>query len=390
MRIPEVWLKEIAAGTPFGERAKRAIEEMKQKTANGSARGIYLAGGSSRRSKASGGCCSGKSTVKRAGSRRSWLSKQVDRLTNLKNAAIDFWQDGMAIASEEQRHVRLAICKECPIFNEGYCDQDRGGCGCNLSLKTKARAAYCPTRKWHAYADSYNPLVNPTRNLLFHIYPKLGAEWNWHRHIERIRNHQHLFNGKIAIAVVTGKGLAAHEEVVRLMEGIRVTDWVIAANTNRAETETMAELLRIVKTDDPNTITFRGHCKGVTHRRDAIEQPWAEMMWQACMDIRSVEDALASHTMAGALKCHRPLVANRRSEWFYAGTFYWFRNREIFQQEWEKTEPTRWYIEAWPEVVCKKEDAACLFFDYMDRDILADWKTIEEEFAVWKAARGIS
>jgi hypothetical protein len=336
---------------------------------------------------ACGGGVSSDVVAKRIEKRRSWVGKQVDRLTSLKNAAIDFWQDGMTVASEEQQAKRLEICKACPIYNNGTCDQDRGGCGCNLALKVKARSAYCPAYKWHAHGDNYRPLVSPTRNLIFHIYPKIGAEWNWHEHIERIRRHQHLFNGKIAIAVVTGKGLAAPENVTRLMDGIRVTDWVIAENTRLGETVTMTDLLRIVKTDDPNTITFRGHCKGVTHRKDGIEQPWAEMMWRACMDIQSVEDALASHTMAGALKCHRPLVANRKGEWFYAGTFYWFRNREIFQRDWERTEPTRWYIEAWPEIVCDKDDAACLFFDHMDRDILSDWKTIESEFDFWKAAR---
>lgn len=320
--------------------------------------------------------------------RKSWILKQAERLESLKRAAVDFWQDGMQLATAGQQQARLAICKACPIFMDGWCDQDKGGCGCNIALKVKARSAECPVQKWHAQGDSFRPLTSPTRNLIFHIYPKLGAEWNWDRHIERIREHQHHFNGKIAIGIVSGAGLATHEQVMQKMDGIRVTDWVLKENSKLGETVTMTDLLRIVKTDDPNTITFRGHCKGVTHSRSGIEQPWADILWRTCMDLSSVEDALASHDMAGPLKCHEPLVSEKnKGIWFYAGSFYWFRNREIFQSQWDYTGNNRWAIEAWPDAVCRSEHAACLFFDQMDRHILRHWNTIQEEFEVWKSAR---
>jgi hypothetical protein len=127
-----------------------------------------------------------------------------------------------------------------------------------------------------------------------------------------------LFNGRIAIAIVTGRKLATAEAVQKQMAGIRVDQWIVKPNSRLAETVTMPDLLRAVKTDDPNAITFRGHCKGVTHAKHRTEQPWAQMMWDACMDISSVEDALASHIMAGPMKCHEPLVSTQRYKWFYA------------------------------------------------------------------------
>jgi hypothetical protein len=330
--------------------------------------------------------CTGRSRAVPKHKRMSWVQRQAERLANLKQSAIDFWQDGMTLASEGQQRQRLNICKACPIYSDGWCDQDKGGCGCNVAMKVKARAAYCPAQKWHAHTDNYRPLVNPTRNLIFHIYPKLGAEWNWHKHIERICEYQYLFNGKICIGVVTGPGLASHAEVQQLMQGIRVTNWVLAKNAKVAETVTMLELLRLVKTDDPNTITLRGHCKGVTHRVDGIEQPWADIMWQACVDMPAVEDALASHVVAGALKCHEPLVPNQQLFWFFAGSFYWFRS-DVFSRQWDTIRQNRWWIEAWPEHVAKNEEAACLFYDRMDRDIVSDWQTILTEYEFWKAAR---
>ena len=188
---------------------------------------------------------------------------------------------------------------------------------------------------------------------------------------------------------MTGPGLATHATVQNLMSDIRVTDWVLKKNSELSETVTMLELLSLVKTDDPNTITLRGHCKGVTHTPDGIEQDWSEIMWKACMDLPSVEDALASHVVAGALKCHEPLLPNQGSYWFFAGSFYWFRS-DVFTRKWDTIRQNRWWIEAWPEHVASNEEAACLFYDKMDRDIVADWKTILHEYEFWKAARDVT
>jgi hypothetical protein len=226
--------------------------------------------------------------------------------------------------------------------------------------------------------------------MIFHIYPLIGAEWNWHRHIRFIESVSSMFNGKIAIGIVTGHDLASPETVMDLMKNVPVTDWVIKRNTKLAETLTFPDLLGIVKTDDPNSITFRGHTKGVTHRRTGVEEPWGKMMWATCMDIASVEDALASHVMAGPMKCHEPLVSKQRYKWFYAGTFFWFRNKEIFERDWETMEQTRWYPEAWPGVLCKNEEAACLCHDFTDGSVLSMqyWKdTVEPDYQLWKSAR---
>ena len=254
-------------------------------------------------------------------------------------------------------------------------------------MKAKAAEAYCPVGKWFEENNNCTPLVNPTRNLLFHIFPRIGAEWNWHWHIEQIRKNAHKFKGKICIGIATGVNLENPENVQSMLDGIPVTDWIIKPNTHMAETVTFTDLLRCVQSDDPNTITFRGHCKGVTHRQNGFEFEWARVMWDTCMDIASVEKALSSHLMAGCLKCHKPIVPKNKSSWFYAGTFFWFRNRQIFNRDWGYTEPTRWFAEYWPDVVCENSEAACLFHDWMNRDIRRDWLEIMRGFETWRSAR---
>ena len=60
-------------------------------------------GTSKKTSKSCAGCSKPKGIVART----------VDRVVSLKNAAVDFVRDGMAIASEEQQAKRSAICASC-------------------------------------------------------------------------------------------------------------------------------------------------------------------------------------------------------------------------------------------------------------------------------------
>jgi hypothetical protein len=299
----------------------------------------------------------------------------------------------MHIATDEQQAARMAVCRSCPVYNDGWCDAARGGCGCNLSLKVKARAAYCPQRKWFAHTDNYRPLVNPTRSLMFHLYPLRGKEWSWHWHIEQIRQHQHHFNGKIVIGVGVDRSTATIEEVQRLCDGIPVAKWFRANNTpTLAETATHVEMLREVLTDDPNTVVFRFHTKGVTKTPDAVEQRWARLLWEANMDIESVEAALASHLTCGAMRSLKPLVARKGGNFFFAGSAYWFRAAEALQRDWTHTDRTRWWVEYFPAHVFTRDESACLLYDLAESSVIRQdhfTRFIQPEWDAWRRARGM-
>jgi len=62
---------------------------------------------------------------------------------------------------EEIAQHRMQICKECDLLDEQgdgcmvpgtqpCCNEKKGGCGCSLSLKTKALSSDCPLGKWEA------------------------------------------------------------------------------------------------------------------------------------------------------------------------------------------------------------------------------------------------
>lgn len=326
-------------------------------------------------------------------SKRSAFGRVVDRVANLKKAAVDFLADGMAVATEQQQAHRSAICAACPLNNNGWCDDTKGGCGCNLALKVKPRAGSCPLGKWSAYRDEYKPLVNPTRSLMFHLYPLKGKEWNWHWHIEQIRKHQDKFNGKIVIGVGIDSKTATMEQVQHSFGGIRVDHWLRANNNKLAETLTHVEMLSLLQTDDPNAIIFRGHTKGVTKTRDAIEQKWAQIMWDGNMDLPSVEDGLASHGTCGVMRSQTPLVKKKPGDFFFAGSFYWMRAKKVFERDWQTKEANRWWVEFVPCHLFSFPESACIFHDLVPSSVLNQQyfdEHVDPEWTAWKAARGIA
>jgi hypothetical protein len=68
------------------------------------------------------------------------------------------------IRDETVEHIatlRLEICKSCTLYDtigsgcmvsgtQPCCDESKGGCGCSLTLKTRALSSDCPLGKWKA------------------------------------------------------------------------------------------------------------------------------------------------------------------------------------------------------------------------------------------------
>jgi hypothetical protein len=62
---------------------------------------------------------------------------------------------------EEIAQHRMKICNECDLLDEEgegcvvlgtqpCCNEKKGGCGCSLSLKTRALSSECPLGKWES------------------------------------------------------------------------------------------------------------------------------------------------------------------------------------------------------------------------------------------------
>lgn len=342
-----------------------------------------------------GGCRTGRSLPAATRARIPPRKSLVARAVKLAEATARHIADDNAPTPNDALTFRQAACAACPL----NVDRECRGCGCRLDPnilnqgKLRWRSESCPAAKWSRQNESRRPLVNPTRNLIFHIYPLLGAEFNWHWHCDQIARYAPLFNGRIVIGIGTGAALATPEEVQSRLSRVPVTDWIIRPNTKQmAETATFVDSLKCVQTTDPNSITFRYHTKGVTHRRDGVEQPWARLLWETNMDLSSVEDALASHIVAGSMMSHEPLVRRRAGgDFFYAGSAYWFRS-DVFSRNWSEFEPNRWWVEYWPGAVATSQEAACLCHDFAEGSVLSSEyfrKEVQGDWDLWRMARGL-
>lgn len=218
-----------------------------------------------------------------------------------------------------------------------------------------------------------------TRHMIFHVCPLIRGRETWQKHVHNIRTHSHLFDGRIVIGIVAGRGLEAPEAVQEIMTGIPVTDWIIEDNTAAHESATFVKMLERIQFE--SGITFRGHCKGVSYPLGRVEHEWADIMWQTCMDIESVEEAMKTHVFTGAFKIQEGESCHPDSYgWFFAGTFFWFQNAAVFARNWraEHRDWDRWYVEWWPGDLAINREAHCLFMDNMRRRDLnrSRWKNV--------------
>ncbi len=320
----------------------------------------------------------------------------IERAAQYAAALLKHRQDDSAAPAIDDLLFRKSQCGSCPLNKDNKCTL----CECPLlknllnNGKLFWRSESCPVGRWHRQNDTRKPLVNPVHHLMFHVYPKRGAEWNWHWHIEQIRKYAPQFNGKICIGVSTDNNTATADEVKSLMADIPVDEWVIVSNTKkRAETATHVELFKCIQTTDPNHLVFRYHTKGVTHGKNSVEQKWAALMWQVNMDLLIVHDALASHLTCGVMRSQKPLVVKPNGgNFFYAGSAYWMRCKEVFERDWQTVENDRWWVEYVPAHLFKFHESACLLHDFTESSVLSEKyfrDLVQPEWDNWKFARGL-
>jgi hypothetical protein len=325
---------------------------------------------------------------------RMTLSKYV---TNATQALTRFIGDGMKLADEETKLARLLACETCPLNRAGWC----GGCGCNLALKTASRIEECPGHKWFPAVRKTRKLDSPKTNLLMHLLP-VAANNNWKWNLKELKKRDHLFNSKkvLAIAIdersnVGGRNLktVSADEVIAYSRCIGLEWDVVEAFPNDQhlrEVATFEWLMSNVVSIDPNEITFFCQGKAVTHSDDSITVKWGQVMYDSCLDdFSSVVKALETFSIAGSLRRFGEFTTPNNNRWHYSGTFFWFRNDDVFKtQKWKTIDREFFGVESWPGLMFKPEESACLFGDNVGSLYEPSaWVQLEEKSRVWKECR---
>jgi hypothetical protein len=260
----------------------------------------------------------------------------------------------------------LVECPSCPLNPNGKAKT-------SLKLFTCAKHGRCTTHTpaseaacCKTCADREDPLPAPdVRNLLYHVYPIPGGVWRYN--VSLLLPRIGLFNGRRVVTVVTDHHTEDPSEVERAFSG-EVDEFIRLQNRPELrEVHTFELLFSRVQSRRPGHATFYGHAKGVTRKGHPQVMDWTRLLYETNLDYwPAVEELLGKYPVVGSFKKTGRgwPVYESLSEWHYSGSFFWFRNRELFSKpDWFRIDRFWSGIEPYPSLHWSVRDAGCLFME---------------------------
>lgn len=273
-------------------------------------------------------------------------------------------------------------------------------CGCKSKLRKCAIFDTCTTGEkrsgiacCHGCEEfrTRDSIDDVRRHMLYFVYPIKGNGM-WQHNIRNLKKHADLFNGRRVISIAISPGAKKHEldppEMVREFAGgefefIYVSQY---AAKRLGEVTAFPQLLRTVhQYQSPVDYTFYGHAKGVlSSNRTPATKVWGDLMYEINLsNWASVEEALRLHSIVGAFRC-----GPSQFPWHFSGTFFWFRNADVFAHPtWDEVPQRYGGTEIWPSTVFPYEKSACLFGDNEGGPRLYASHVIQEMKEKWEAGQ---
>lgn len=184
-----------------------------------------------------------------------------------------------------------------------------------------------------------------TRNIIYHITPIGNWEWNLEQLFKRIG----VFNGVKIFAIVEDekdKRFESFEKIKNYLQGRLGLNCEILKFKNDIKLRETVSLYNLLETlmveSETNSITFYGHTKGVTHTANETVKLWTEALYKYNLDpeyVKEVERQLTWFPVCGSMKRYGRLLnfPPNTYDWHYSGTFFWFRNEDLFAREWQES-----------------------------------------------------
>lgn len=235
------------------------------------------------------------------------------------------------------------------------------------------------------------------RHLHYRVFPvtKSGT-WQWN--VRKLLRHWDLFNGVKVISIATQEPYAAYKldppDYVRAMFEGRGCSFIEMRNNPRLrEVVSFIPALDIISArPGDNSAIFFGHTKGVTRHFDSKEAifRWTNLLYELCLDYWPVADRrLQRFPACGALKKLGTCFEGSRSDWHYAGSFYWLRAADLFARNWHRIDHNEYGSESYPSIHFKKSEAAYLGYcgeeHQMNLYHMPHLRSVEREVGRWKS-----
>jgi len=185
------------------------------------------------------------------------------------------------------------------------------------------------------------------RNLIAHLYAPLDS-WEWRHMVIELQRHWPLFNGKKIIAIPTAKDL--HPPHVLQSYFPPGATFIHTPNDRRLrEVATFLPLLQRIRSLNKHEATFYCHSKGTSpfhvdrpNTPQAIRLWTTHLFWACLTQWKRIHQLLKHHAAASAYLIDYSGIPNHRmtsptgltlGTWHFAGTFFWFRNEQIFSRK---------------------------------------------------------
>lgn len=276
------------------------------------------------------------------------------------------------VTSLHHAKTRLEICELCKHYHDRRCDVIELGCRRSFMHELHSHVSVCPLGKWpspfmrHMYQ---RPSVSKL-NLIYHVYPARSNNV-WRLNVSRVAAKMALFSGSCVVAVAVDETTHDVDEVRKAFGWPNIEYIRVPNDPALREAATLPLLLDAVHSTDAAEATFFAHTKGNSTKDNALgAEFWRNAMYHALLDnVHVCRDLLLRHPCVGTHKMCWPgdgpspfptrlAVGN----WMYAGTFWWFRNQDVFSRDdWRQVPRDRYGAEAWLSTMFNVDDAATVF-----------------------------
>ncbi len=228
-------------------------------------------------------------------------------------------------------------------------------CTIARQVKDLACCATCPDQQERDF----------TRHLIYHIYPRKGSNWRWN--VEQLLQRIDLFDGRRIVAIVTD-ATTDHPVAVREALAAGQCEFIEMANNQALWEVATHEALfgRIADLTGPEHVTLRAHAKGVSNHTwpdgGATIRLWTETLYETLLDYWPlVAGVLKAHPLAGSLFRPGKYFPNSPSTWHYAGSWYWFRNKDVLAKPWKEIEQRPHGVETFPSLHFSAAETGVVF-----------------------------
>lgn len=232
--------------------------------------------------------------------------------------------------------------------------------------------------------------TRPVRHLMCHLWPvKSYGAWQWN--CDRIKASADLFNGRRIIAIAADQSTDSPDAVREYLADFDC-EFIVATNSPKLrEVVTFLPMLELLeKYQSDQDVTFSCHGKCVRHNLRFEDSggstifKWTQAMYDTCLRWDAVEPLLETYGCAGSFRRYMNARRGSWGPWHYSGSFYWFRNRDVYRRNWRYVPQQFFGTEAWPGWLFKPEEAAVIFADNVsDLYTAQHWAQIEPLLEEW-------